>query len=206
MKNHNPPYIIAVSGPSGSGKTTCARILAEKYPKITTIIAQDSYYLDRSDLTMEQRSLINYDHPESIDQNTLALDIAQLKQGKSIEIPTYDYTTHSRLAKRKTISPRKVIIVEGITLLCMANLASLIDTHIFLDVPLDICLLRRIKRDRATRNRTTDQILEQYEKTVRPMYYKFIYDLIPQADHIIASQNKQEQINNFLAALDHYLR
>lgn len=167
--------IISISGPSGSGKTTLANGLAQTWNKdILTILRADSYYNDHSDLTQAERDKLNYDAPEAIDFELMVRQIKELQIGKTVSIPQYDFKTHARKKNPLTVKPVPVIIVEGILLLAIEEIRNLATHKIYLNTDLDVCLLRRIKRDCMERGRTVESVLNQYEQTVHPMLIKYV--------------------------------
>ena len=187
--------IIAIAGASASGKTLIAQtIYKELKEDIKTdeiaVITEDSYYKDQSHIKMSQRVSINYDHPQQIDHDLLHQQIEDLKNKKTIHVPIYDYTVHNRTDQFRTITPKKVIIIEGILLLNCPKIRELADTSIFIDTPLDICLTRRLKRDLSERGRKLQDILDQYHQTVRPMFLQFIEPSKQYADIIIPRGGK----------------
>lgn len=177
--------IIAIVGASGSGKSTLVNSMAQKYS--ANIICEDYYYKTQSHLPMEQRVKTNYDHPNAFDHQLLQQHLEELKAGIAIDAPQYSYIEHDRLGVTKKIEPSDVIFVEGITLLTDSNLLPLFDHSIYLDVPQEICLLRRINRDVIERERTLECITEQYLTTVWPMYKQFVEPSKYKAQYIVAS-------------------
>ena len=149
------------------------------------VIPEDCYYKDQSDVPMEERIKVNYDHPGSMDHELLLQHLKTLKSGKSIQLPQYDYAEHTRKPESVLFSPKRVIILEGILLLTDKRLREQMDFSIFVDTPLDICLMRRIRRDVNERGRTLDSVIAQYNKTVRPMYLQFIEPTKQYADIIV---------------------
>lgn len=167
--------IIGISGPSGSGKSLLANTIVDELGSCkVAIITQDSYYKDRNDLSYEQREKINYDHPDAFDYELMYQQLAALQQGKTVHVPVYDYTQHARSNETTEVSGYSIIVLEGILLFTEAKIRKLIDISIFVETPLDICLIRRLKRDVKKRGRSLDSVLEQYETTVRPMFLQFI--------------------------------
>lgn len=180
------PIIIGISGASASGKSLLANtIVNELGSKHVVVISEDSYYKDNRHLSLEERSKINFDHPDSLDHALLVNHLTQLRNNESIEVPCYDFASHQRLDETKTIANHRIIVLEGILLLFDKTLRELMDIRLFMDTPLDICLLRRIKRDVVERERSFDSVLEQYSRTVRPMYLQFIEPSKRYADIII---------------------
>lgn len=167
--------VISISGPSGSGKTTLADGLMARWPRdVLTVMRADSYYHDRSTLSPEARHSINYDAPEAIDFDLMVKHIAQLKAGQSVDAPQYDFTTHSRTQNHQTLQPVPIIVVEGILLLAIEDIRHHAQHRVYLNTPLDVCLLRRIRRDCMERGRTVESVLSQYEQTVHPMLIKYV--------------------------------
>jgi uridine kinase len=167
--------IIGIAGGTGSGKTTVARsIIKELNEKDALIIGQDSYYLDRSDLTFEQREKINYDHPDAFDNKLLENHIHQLSQGLPVNRPVYCYKTHARLKETVLLHPAKIIILEGIMVLVDPKLRDLLDIKIFVDTDADVRFIRRVTRDIKERGRTMESVIDQYLDVVRLMNLEFV--------------------------------
>ncbi len=197
--------VIAIVGASASGKSLFAQtIYQELLPELgennIAIIKEDSYYRAQDHLSMAEREQINYDHPNAFEHELLAEHLIELSQKKAIEIPSYSYTVHTRLAETTTLEPAKVILVEGILLLEDARLRNLFDIKIFMDIPLDICLLRRIERDMVERERSLESITQQYMETVRPMYYQYIEPSKAYADIVITQGGKNRMAIEVLKA------
>ncbi len=182
--------IIGIAGASASGKSLIARTI---YNELTAefgedqigVITEDCYYKDQSHLAMAERIKTNYDHPNAFDHKLLATHLTSLLNGQSVDIPTYSYSEHTRTDLTLHFTPKRIIILEGILLLNDPALRDLLDVSIFMDTPLDICLVRRLARDVQERGRTMDSVLEQYQKTVRPMFLQFIEPSKQYADVII---------------------
>lgn len=194
---HYNTTVIAIAGASASGKTLFADTIYQELVKEHDLgeseiafISEDAYYRDQSHLTIEERVKINYDHPDAFEHELLVKHIDTIKQGKSIELPVYSYTEHTRTAKTQTVKPSKIILVEGILLLSEPKLRSKFDITVFMDTPLDICLIRRISRDMQERGRSFDSIIQQYEKTVRPMYFEYIERCRQFADLVVTKGGK----------------
>jgi len=180
------PLIIGISGASASGKSLLANtIVSELGSKQVVIITEDAYYRDRRDLSLEERANINYDHPEAFEHALLEQHLNDLQNDKSIEIPVYDYSQHLRSNETRKIGQHTIIVLEGILLLADEKLRQLMDIKIFMDTPLDVCLIRRLQRDVIQRGRTFESVLKQYETTVRPMYQQFIEPSKRYADIIV---------------------
>ena len=184
MKNNTS--IIGIAGPSASGKSLLANTIADELGSDqVVVISEDSYYHDLSHLTMGDRAEANFDHPESLDHNFLIQQLKELQQGKIIEVPVYDHSLHIRTQKTKQIGQHTIIVLEGILLFIDPALRELMDIRVFMGTALDTCLLRRLKRDIVERGRTIDSVIEQYEKTVRPMFMQFIEPSKRYADLIV---------------------
>lgn len=183
---HEPPLVIGIAGGSGSGKTTVAQeILQRVGPERIAFLQHDSYYKDLSGLPPAQRAEVNFDHPNSLETELLIAHIEQLKRGQAVAVPVYDFATHSRTDKTFTVKPRGVIIVEGILIFVEPALRNLFDIKIFVDTDADIRLIRRIQRDISERGRTVENVIKQYQATVRPMHLEFVEPSKRYADVII---------------------
>jgi uridine kinase len=180
------PLVIGIAGGSGSGKTTVAQeILQRVGPERIAYIQHDSYYKDLSGLPPAQRAEVNFDHPNSLESGLLISHIEQLKNGQVIEVPIYDFSTHSRTDKTFKVTPHGVIIVEGILIFVEAALRTLFDVKLFVDTDADIRLIRRMQRDISERGRTVESVIKQYQSTVRPMHLEFVEPSKRYADVII---------------------
>ncbi|NVK24794.1 MAG: uridine kinase [Gammaproteobacteria bacterium] len=173
--------IIAISGPSGSGKTTLATQLQQQLPNNITsrILSEDDYYRDQSHLTFEQRITTNYDTPQAYEHELLVQHIEQLKQGQPVNVPQYCFKSHNRLAEQTAITGSDIIFVEGLMLFSNPELVSAFDISVFVDTPIDICLLRRINRDINERGRDLPGVTQQYLSTVRHALEEYI---LPNSD------------------------
>ncbi len=178
--------VIGIAGGSGSGKTTVAQeILQRVGPDRIAFLQHDSYYKDLSGLPPTQRAEVNFDHPNSLETDLLIEHIASLREGKAVEVPIYDFSTHSRTSRTFTVQPRRVILVEGILIFTEAALREMFDVKIFVDTDSDIRFIRRLSRDIAERGRTTESVIKQYQLTVRPMHLEFVEPSKRYADIII---------------------
>ena len=183
---HERPVFISIVGASCSGKTALAHNIAKRFEgHQVSVIAEDSYYKPQDHLSLDERVGTNYDHPAAFDHALLCEHIDQLRRGKPVECPTYDYVHHNRSDKTETVTATPVVIIEGILLYHMKALRDLFSLRLFIDTPLDICLARRVERDVNERGRTVDSVLSQYLKTVRPMYREFIEPSKFHADLIV---------------------
>jgi uridine kinase len=195
--------VIAIAGASASGKSLFANtIFDELCAELGTdqigIISEDAYYKDQSALSMEQRVLTNYDHPKAFDHDLLCQQLIVLKNNQAVDIPRYSYTEHTRLPDTTTLTPKKIIILEGILLLTDASVRAQLDASIFIDTPLDICLMRRLKRDIEQRGRSMESVIEQYNTTVRPMFLQFIDPSKQHADIIVPRGGKNRIATDLL--------
>jgi len=170
-----PPVVIGIAGGSGSGKTTVAHRVREACPgKTIQIIHHDSYYHDNSHLSTEKRAEINYDHPNAFETTLLVEHLRELREARAVEVPCYDYASHSRLKETALCEPADIVFVEGILVLEAAELRSLMDIRLYVDVDADERVLRRMKRDTLKRGRTMESVMEQYLNVVRPMHLQFV--------------------------------
>jgi uridine kinase len=183
--------LIGIAGASGSGKTLVTRTLfgALGSEKVVTI-GEDSYYKDITHLPFEERVNFNFDHPDAFDHGLLIEHLRKLKNGETIEHPIYNYSTHTRMKDTRQVGPHQIIILEGILILAISELRELMDIKIFIDTAPDVCLIRRLKRDIRDRGRTVENVIKQYQETVRPMYLQFIEPSKRYADIIIPHGGK----------------
>ena len=168
------PLIIGIAGGTGSGKTTLVDRLKEQFGDDISVLAHDSYYAEHHDLSLEERRALNYDHPAAFDTDRMIQDLEDLKAGKTVQVPVYDYTVHDRLEETREVKSNKVILVEGILIFDNKALRDLLDIKLFVDTDADVRILRRIHRDVTERSRTLDTVMEQYLKTVKPMHEQFV--------------------------------
>lgn len=183
--------IIGIAGASGSGKSLLSKtIIDELGSNKVAVISEDSYYRTLDHLPVSERAKINFDHPDSLDHKLMVEQIKQLQEGKTAQIPIYDFSTHSRKKETRKVSGHTIVVLEGILIFVDEALRQQMDIRIFMDTPSDISLLRRIYRDMAERGRTLESILEQYERTVRPMYLQFIEPSKRYADIIVPHGGK----------------
>ncbi len=181
-----PPFVVGIAGGSGSGKSTIAAALATSLgPAKVAVVEQDAYYRDQSHLSPEERAVINFDHPDSLELELLREHVDALVRGQPVEKPRYDFEHHVRMKEVDHLSPRPIVLIEGILVLTDAALRARMDLKIFVDTDADIRLIRRIRRDIEHRGRTFSQVREQYYATVRPMHLAFVEPSKRHADVII---------------------
>ena len=188
--------VIGIAGGTGSGKTTLMKNIIDSYADQVTVLSHDNYYKRRDELTYEQRCLINYDEPDALETDLMAVHLDLLRQGQAIECPVYDFTQHNRSNETVRIVPKSVIIVEGILIFENQPLRDLMDIKIFVDTDADVRLCRRIKRDVNKRGRTLESVLMQYQTTVKPMHEKYVEPSKKFADIVVPEGGKN------LVALD----
>lgn len=187
--------IIGICGGTGSGKTTVAnRILETVSADEVLFIQQDLYYRNLKDMPLDYRNAANFDHPDAVDNDLLVNHLKKLRAGEAVELPIYDFRTHTRLPDTTRINPKPIVIVEGILIFAEPRLLEQFDIKVFVDTPDDIRFIRRLRRDIAERGRTVDSVIEQYLATVRPMHIQFIEPskrhadvIIPEGGHNIVS-------------------
>jgi uridine kinase len=186
MTERLTPLVIGIAGGSGSGKTTVAQTILQRVgPDHISFLQHDAYYKDLSGLPPTQRAEVNFDHPNSLDNELLISQIQQLKRGESVEVPIYDFSTHSRTDRTFKVQPRSVILVEGILIFAEMELREFFDVKIFVDTDSDLRFIRRLQRDILERGRTTESVIKQYLSTVRPMHLDFVEPSKRYADVII---------------------
>jgi uridine kinase len=180
------PLVIGVAGGSGSGKTTVVRRIMEALGDTdVTVLAHDRYYRDHPDLRLEERGGLNYDHPNSLDTDLLVTHLRALREGRTAELPVYDFTRHVRKAETQPVQPGSAIIVEGILIFADTALRSLMDVKVYVDTDADIRFIRRLQRDIAERGRTVPSVIDQYMATVKPMHEEFVESSKRYADLIV---------------------
>ncbi|HEY6247627.1 MAG TPA: uridine kinase [Pyrinomonadaceae bacterium] len=178
--------IIGICGGTGSGKTTVAnRILETVSANEVVFIQQDSYYRNIKDLPLDYRQVANFDHPDALDNDLLVNHVRRLRAGEPIDLPIYDFKTHTRMVETRLVEPKPIVIVEGILIFSEPRLLEQMDIKVFVDTPDDIRFIRRLRRDMAERGRTVESVIEQYLATVRPMHMQFVEPSKRYADVII---------------------
>ena len=179
-------FVIGVAGGSGSGKTTVVRRIVDSLgPEHVTLLYNDRYYRDRNDLRLEERAVLNYDHPDALETDLMVTHVRALKAGTPVDVPQYDFTRHARLAQTETFQPRRALIVEGILVFTDPALRDLMDIKVFVDTDSDTRFIRRLQRDVAQRGRTMESVIDQYQHTVKPMHLEFVEPSKRYADVII---------------------
>ncbi|MDY0277355.1 MAG: uridine kinase [Acholeplasma sp.] len=187
------PFLILVAGGSASGKSTVVNnILSKASVEDVLRIAHDDYYNRQDSLTMDERTRINYDHPDSLDNNLLYQHLSKLLEGKSIDKPIYDFVNYNRSNKTEIVNAKPIIIVEGILVLTDQRIRDLADLKIFVESDDDIRFIRRLTRDVNERKRTVDSVINQYLETVKPMHYKYVKPTKRYADIIIPNDSKHD--------------
>jgi uridine kinase len=195
------PVLIGVAGGTGSGKTTVAHeILKRAGTDQISLIQHDAYYKDLGDLPPAQRAMQNFDHPDALDNQLLIAHLEELKAGRSVEIPVYDFTTHTRTTETLHVQPHRVLLLEGILIFADAALRRLMDVKIYVDTDPDIRFIRRLERDIAERGRTMESVIRQYLGTVRPMHQEFVEPSKRYADVIVPEGGFNEVAMEMVAA------
>ena len=198
--------VLGIAGGSGSGKTTVARALATAFgPEQVQVVVQDAYYRDRRDLSFDDRCKINYDHPDAFDEALLVEHLRQLRSGRAIPRPVYDYAKHARTDSTIAVPPAPIVIFEGILVLAIPSLRDLCDIKIFVDTDPDVRFIRRLRRDVAERGRTIDSVIEQYLATVRPMHIAFCEPSRRHADLILPEGRNDVAIHMLTAKIQSLL-
>lgn len=194
--------VIGIAGGSGSGKTTLTNQIAAQFLEQVTVIKHDNYYKAHDDMDYDERSRLNYNHPNAFDTELMIEHLKALKQGKSVECPIYDYTIHNRSKDTITIAPNKVIIVEGILIFENKDLCDLMDIRIFVDTDADLRIIRRIQRDVMERARSLESVINQYLETVKPMHEQYVEPSKKNANVIVPeggyNQAAMEMIRNHI--------
>lgn len=198
----DPFMFIGICGGTGSGKTTIARAIVEAVGRANVVLVeQDSYYRNLADMPLDERHQANFDHPDSIDSDMLVNHLIRLKQGLSVDMPLYDFVTHTRSDEIEVINPKPVVIIEGILIFAEARVLDLLDVRVFVDTPDDVRLMRRLRRDINERGRTFERTLDQYERTIRPMHFEFVEPSKRHADIIIPEGSNTGVTVEFLCSM-----
>jgi uridine kinase len=192
---------IGICGGTGSGKTTFARKIIETVGQESVIlIEQDSYYRNLVDMPLDERHHANFDHPDAIDSDLLVNHLKRLKSGLAVEMPIYDFKSHTRSIETIRLEPRPVVILEGILIFAEPRILGLLDVKVFVDTPDDIRFIRRLQRDIIERGRTAESVIAQYYATVRPMHFEFVEPSKRHADIIIPESGNPEIGIDFISS------
>ena len=186
----NNILVIGIAGGTGSGKTTLMKRLVEHFGDVVTVLSHDNYYRRMDHLPYEERCNVNYDEPAALETDLMAAHLERLRRGETIECPVYDFSVHNRSDETLLVTPRRVIIVEGILIFESQALRELMDIKIFVDTDADIRLCRRVKRDVNKRGRTLESVLLQYQQTVKPMHDKYVEPSKKFADIVVPEGGK----------------
>ena len=185
------PILVGIAGGSGSGKTTLTTAIYERLGnQYALVMSCDGYYKDLGHLPPEARAATNFDHPDALDIKALTRDLHQLKAGNSIEVPIYDFTTHTRAPIARLVHPTLIVLIEGILLLAIEAVRSLLALRVFVDAPADIRFIRRMARDIEERGRTVDSVIQQYLSTTRLMHDAFVEPSKAFADMVVSGEEK----------------
>lgn len=196
-------FVVLIAGASGSGKTTLAKLLANKLGSAKArLIALDSYYKDLSHLPPAERALYNFDHPDSFDADLILEHLDLLAKGQAIEVPCYDFKTHSRTARTEPLAPTEIIIIEGIFALYWPKLREIAALSVFVNTPLETCLARRVERDQLERGRSQDSIISQWQSTVAPMYMEHVVPTKEFAGLLLQGRETYQYLPTVLEALE----
>lgn len=193
--------VIGVAGGFGSGKSTFTNRIKEYFGDDVVVLYHDNYYRRQDGVPFEQRVTVNYDHPDSLETELLVEHLKQLKEGKSIECPVYDYTKHNRSSEVIRIDPKPVILVEGILLLADPRVRDLLDIKVYVEADADERILRRISRDVEERGRDLNGIIKQYLTTVKPMHYLYVEPTRSKADIVINSGKNDIAFDLFVSKI-----
>lgn len=200
MTVQRKPLIIGIAGGSGSGKTTLAERIAAHFGDRVAMLRHDDYYKAQSALTLAERATLNYDHPDAFDTDLLVSHLAALAKGEAVDVPIYDYTVHDRSDATRRVTPRDVILLEGILILADAQLRELLDIKLYVDTDADVRILRRITRDVKGRGRSLDSVIDQYLATVKPMHEAFVEPSKKYADVIVPEGGENTVAFEFIIA------
>lgn len=198
----NPPLVVGITGGSASGKSWLAGEIQDRFPGKSTLVSQDWYYRDLSHLDLAEASQTNFDHPDSIELELFVEQLTELKKGTEITAPDYRFSTYSRVHDAHLLAPQPLIIVEGLFVLHYLEICKLLDISIFIDVPDEVRLERRLGRDTQERGYSEETIRRAWERHARPMFERFVLPSAKQADHIWKSLEDKAFVPRFLADLE----
>ncbi|MBQ3793620.1 MAG: uridine kinase [Lachnospiraceae bacterium] len=199
------PIIIGIAGGTGSGKSTFTNRLKSIFRDQVTVLYYDNYYRAHDDIPFEERQKINYDHPDAFETDLLLEHLKELKEGKTIQCPVYDYTKHNRSDKVVEVKPSKIILLEGILVLSDTRLRDMMDYKIFVEADADERILRRVLRDVKERGRDIENIVNQYLSTVKPMHYLYVEPTKMYADIVINSGMNDRALDVMATKINHLL-
>ena len=194
------PVILGVAGGTGSGKTRLVREMVQRLGPDIAVIQHDSYYRDRSGMSPEERARVNYDHPDALETPLLVEHVKALLEGQAVEVPVYDFSTHTRSQEVVRVEPHTVVLLEGILVLSEPELRALMGIRVFVDTDADIRMIRRMSRDMRDRGRTLESVVEQYLDTVRPMHLEFVEPSKRWADVIVPEGGENRVALQMVAA------
>lgn len=204
MQAARNPFTVAIAGGSGSGKTSLTRALVGRLgPTACSVLDHDSYYRDLRHLLPAERAATNFDHPASLENELLAHHLRELRAGRAVERPIYDFATHTRTTATKRVDPRSIIVCEGILLLAVPELRDAFDLRVYVDAPADVRALRRVLRDIVERGRTVESVVAQYLETVRPMHERFVEPARETADLVLSGQHLPHELAEMVLATVH---
>ena len=178
--------VLGVAGGSGSGKSTVVREVSRSLGRdMVSVLRHDAYYRDLGHMSFEERCLVNFDHPDSLETELLTRQVADLLEGRSVDVPMYDFASHARMPETRRAEPHPLLILDGILILADAELRDLMDLKVFVDTEADVRLMRRMRRDMRERGRSAESVMEQFEATVRPMHQQFVEPSKRHADLLV---------------------
>ena len=198
--------IIGIAGGSGSGKTTISHAVVDAVgAEVISLIQHDAYYRDNAHLEFEERVKINYDHPDSLETELLIQHLTELRSGRAVEVPVYDFAVHTRTAETVHIEPEAVVLIEGILVLAEPELRKLMDLRIYIDTDADLRFIRRLRRDIEERGRTVESVTKQYMSTVRPMHLQFVEPSKRYADIIVPDGYNHSVVGTVTSMIRNFL-
>lgn len=200
------PMVIGIAGGSGSGKTTISHAVVDAVgAEVIALIQHDAYYRDNDHLSFEERVKINYDHPDSLETELLIHHLTELRSGRAVEVPVYDFSVHTRTDETVRVIPEAVVLVEGILVLAEPELRKLMDLRIYIDTDSDLRFIRRLRRDIEERGRTVESVTKQYMSTVRPMHLQFVEPSKRYADIIVPDGYNHSVVGTVTSMIRNFL-